>query len=530
MVHEGIFVAQAGDAEVPFVRLLLMELFGRENYVGTAMWRTHYSPKGGKETKDIAAIAESLVCFAFDKESLQRVALPVLPEGYSNPDGDPRNEWEARQKDAGRDTAKVTYSVPPYRWSLVKGRLPKGIWRVSPMSGVLWGIPENAGTFRFTVLVTDSEGKGTEEQLTLKVSASGEADAPADRVWWLRDPPKSTKSKPRITSDSLPRARVGKTYSAVLAATGGVPFSGSPRPGRGWAFGQATLEKSILEDRCYFGKKGTSIPETKKYLKDLPGGRKLINLTSWWDDVALSQDSTKHQNALREAGLIELPSSTAKPELLLLRLVDAFSSEGAVVLDLFSRSGDMAAVALKSGRRFVALHGDSDLEREFAWKCALPRLEAVVSGEELVRLPEQMGASEEKRGDFIRLSGRGGYKVLELGPAVATKYRGEEHPRLCLDQFTDDMELMKAVATAEGFLPADEAGERLRGVAWDGAREAIVLAPREFLDQSTASELASSARPGLSLIVYYFRSTDDFAPEKMTGDIVFRRIPGELAT
>jgi hypothetical protein len=530
MLQGGFFVAQAGDTEAPFVRLIMMEAFGRENYIGTAVWRTHYSPKGGKDSNEIAAIHENIICFALDKESVNRVALPVRPEGYSNPDGDPRGEWEARQKDAGRDTVKLKYNMPPYRWTLLGGRLPKGLWRISPMSGVVWGTPEESGLFRFTVKVEDSKGQASEKQVMLKVSKTKAADPAPDKVWWVHSPPKATKANPRIVTDELPSARVGMNYAGVLEASGGSPFVGAPRPGRGWAFGQATLEAAILEDRCSFGKKGTAIPETKKYLNKLQGGMKLINLTSWWDDVAFTQDSTKHQNALHQAGLIALPIQTAKPELLLSRIVDALAPEGALVLELFSRSGDLASVALKGGRPFVSLHGEGRQDREYAMKCAIPRLEAVVTGTELERLSKSEEESSDKREPFLRQQGRLGFQVLEFGPAVASRLRGEEHPRLNHDGFATETELMRAVLTSEGFFVVDTSPNRVSGTSWDGQRDAVIISPRDFIDQATASEFASSRRLGVSLVVYYFRAAEDFTTEHLAAGLSFRRVPTELTT
>ena len=526
--RQGVFAAQVGDLEAPFVRMILSEALGPQNYLGTALWRTHYSPKGGKDSNEIAPIHENIICFAFDKEAITKVALPVLPEGYANPDGDPRGDWEARQKDAGRDTVKLTYNVPPYRWSLIEGRLPKGLWRLSPMSGVIWGEPEESGIFRIKVRVEDSAGKSSEKQLRLEILDEGGADTRPGHVWWMLTPPKATKSAPRITTDALPRGYKGKQYSEILAAAGGAPFAGTPRPGRGWAFGQATLETAIIEDRCSFGKKGTAIPETKKYIGHLEGGVKLVNLTSWWDDVALSQDSTKHQNALLEAGLIQLPVVTAKPELLLDRLVSAFAPKGSLILEMFCRSGDLAAVALKTGRDFVALMGSSKLDREYATKCALPRLEAVIQGEELARLLTLESSSADRRSEFLPLQGRGAYEILDLGPAVATRLSGDEQAQLSIDVFKNDKDLMEGVLTSEGFLIAPQDGGWIRGKSWDGAREAVILEPRTFLDQTTAAEFASTAPSSATLAVYYFRSADDFAPEQMQGQVSFRRIPSEL--
>ncbi|MDO5671224.1 MAG: site-specific DNA-methyltransferase, partial [Corynebacterium sp.] len=66
-----------------------------------------------------------------------------------------------------------------------------------------------------------------------------------------------------------------------------------------------------------------------------------------------------------------------KPEALLRQLIEMFTAPGELVLDYHLGSGTTAAVALKLGRRFLGI------EREdYARTVALPRLEAVVSGEQ----------------------------------------------------------------------------------------------------------------------------------------------------
>ena len=255
----------------------------------------------------------------------------------------------------------------------------------------------------------------------------------------------------------------------------------------------------------------------------------LVNLTSWWEDVALSQDSTKHQNALLQAGLIQLPAFAAKPELLLARVLRAFAPPDSLILELFARSADMAAVALKTGHKFIALLGNSTRDRDFATKCALPRLAAVVGGSEVAQLPEGGSKGEKSREEFLRRSGEGGYRVLEIGPVVATQLPGEESLRLNVAVFENDRAMMEAILTSEGFLVGSEVGQFTYGHSWDGLSEAVVLHPHAFMDQATAAEFASSLKPGSTLSVYYFRSADDFAPEQIREGITFRRVPAELS-
>jgi hypothetical protein len=49
----------------------------------------------------------------------------------------------------------VTGGITPYTWSIVSGNLPPGL-RVQPHKGNLTGTPTTAGTYHFTISVTDS--------------------------------------------------------------------------------------------------------------------------------------------------------------------------------------------------------------------------------------------------------------------------------------------------------------------------------------------------------------------------------------
>ena len=191
--QDGVVVCQAGDPETPFVRLVMEEVLGHANYLGTAVWRTHYSPKGGKPTRYIAPIHEALISFAIDAEQINPIAIRMAPKGYALPDDDPRGDWKAPQKDAGRDTVKLTYNAPPYRWSHVGGDLPPGLWRVSPFSGVIWGTPTKAGSYTIEVRVEDSAGKTGNGSVTFEVSEQGEGAGLAPDAWWRTSAPKASK-------------------------------------------------------------------------------------------------------------------------------------------------------------------------------------------------------------------------------------------------------------------------------------------------------------------------------------------------
>ena len=90
-----------------------------------------------------------------------------------------------------------------------------------------------------------------------------------------------------------------------------------------------------------------------------------------------------------------------KPEALVKRILDLFSSPGDLVLDSFLGSGTTAAVAHKMGRRYIGVEMG-----EHAITLCVPRLKGVIEG-------EQGGISK-----IAGWKGGGGFRFYRLGPAA----------------------------------------------------------------------------------------------------------------
>ena len=59
--------------------------------------------------------------------------------------------------------------VPDYTWTLVSGQLPPGL-ELSARPGRITGTPTTAGTFTFTVRVTDSASAFAERTFSITIS------------------------------------------------------------------------------------------------------------------------------------------------------------------------------------------------------------------------------------------------------------------------------------------------------------------------------------------------------------------------
>jgi hypothetical protein len=94
-------------------------------------------------------------------------------------------------------TLTASSGTSPYTWSILSGSLPTGL-SLNSSTGAVYGIPTVAGTYSFTVKVTDNAGVTATKALSILINAA-----------------------PAITTVSLPAGDVGVAYSQTLTASGG---------------------------------------------------------------------------------------------------------------------------------------------------------------------------------------------------------------------------------------------------------------------------------------------------------------------
>ncbi len=85
---------------------------------------------------------------------------------------------EAQQGNAYSENFSATGGTTPYAWSISSGVPPPGI--AMSASGDLAGVPTGAGTFPFTVVVTDAKGKTANGNFSVTVTAGNNFDGPAE--------------------------------------------------------------------------------------------------------------------------------------------------------------------------------------------------------------------------------------------------------------------------------------------------------------------------------------------------------------
>lgn len=109
---------------------------------------------------------------------------------------------------------------------------------------------------------------------------------------------------------------------------------------RHWRYGRETMEALYRAGRVFQSRPG-AVPRQKHYLDEQEG----VPLQDVWTDI----------RALQGTHAERLGFDTQKPEALLERIVQMCSRPGDLVLDAFAGSGTTAAVAARSGRRWVTI-------------------------------------------------------------------------------------------------------------------------------------------------------------------------------
>lgn len=127
---DGSVWVHLDDAEMAYCKVMMDDIFGRENFIATIVWE---SAPGGRGDTDIASTHDYIMVFASDATRWAKVrnGLPrneTQLDRFKNPDNDPRGPW--RQGDDG--TAKSGGANSRWPITLPSGRV------IKPKEGRYW--------------------------------------------------------------------------------------------------------------------------------------------------------------------------------------------------------------------------------------------------------------------------------------------------------------------------------------------------------------------------------------------------------
>lgn len=164
--EDGAAWISIDDVEVSNLRTICNEVFGEENFVATFIWEKRIT----RENRRVFSFNHDFIlCYARNKDLFQvsRNLLPLSEEvlkRYSNPDNDPRGDWQSvsLNAQAGHATLAQFYTIttprgrklepPPGRcWSVTEERLQELI-----ADSRVWFGPDGSNVPRLKVFLSES--------------------------------------------------------------------------------------------------------------------------------------------------------------------------------------------------------------------------------------------------------------------------------------------------------------------------------------------------------------------------------------
>src|SRR5881394_2572816 len=142
LTDDGVIFVSIDDNEVHWLRGLLDEVLGEENFVATIIWEKVYSPKSS--ARFFSENHDYIVAYARRKDSFELGLLPRTEEAnarYENPDNDPRGPWKPGDLSARNPYSKGVYSIKCPGGRVIKGPPPGNYWRVAEEK--LWRMHED---------------------------------------------------------------------------------------------------------------------------------------------------------------------------------------------------------------------------------------------------------------------------------------------------------------------------------------------------------------------------------------------------
>lgn len=181
-----------------------------------------------------------------------------------------------------------------------------------------------------------------------------------------------------------------------------------PPPPNGWRWSRETLMEKMATGEIRFTESGRGI-RRRTYLKDHAG----LPASSLWTDLAETGHNRQAKSELKRlfpgvqtADLFKTP----KPERLLYKILRVATAPGDIILDCFLGSGTTAAVAQKTGRRWIGVEWSAETVNTYARS----RLKKVVQGTDNGGITSLVGWTAD-----------GGFRVIDVAPSIFESVEGQ---------------------------------------------------------------------------------------------------------
>ncbi len=132
LAEDGSIWVSIDDNEGHYLKVIMDEVFGRQNFLSTMIWRKNYSPKS--TARHFSEDHDYILVYARDAERWLPNLMPRTEKqdkAYKNLDGDPRGPWKTSDLSARNFYSKGIYPITAPSGRVIE-RPPGGnYWRVA---------------------------------------------------------------------------------------------------------------------------------------------------------------------------------------------------------------------------------------------------------------------------------------------------------------------------------------------------------------------------------------------------------------
>ena len=132
LAEDGSIWVSIDDNEAHYLKVVMDEVFGRNNFIDTVIWRKNYSPKSS--ARHFSSDHDYILVFARNADSFQPNLMHRTQrqnKAYRNPDNDPRGPWKTSDLSARNPYNLGKYSITTPSGRTIKGPPGGNYWRVS---------------------------------------------------------------------------------------------------------------------------------------------------------------------------------------------------------------------------------------------------------------------------------------------------------------------------------------------------------------------------------------------------------------
>ncbi|WP_375696181.1 site-specific DNA-methyltransferase, partial [Bartonella sp. AC67GZZY] len=112
LAEDGSIWISIDDDEQAYLKVMMDEIFGRQNFINNIIWQKKYAPQN--DTKWLSDNHDFIMVYAKDKTIWRPQLLPRsndMDARYKNPDNDPRGLWKSGDLSVKRVTPKDIYEI-----------------------------------------------------------------------------------------------------------------------------------------------------------------------------------------------------------------------------------------------------------------------------------------------------------------------------------------------------------------------------------------------------------------------------------